>query len=100
MAVGLSDEAAGNAGQAREVALAVPAVQVRIAGNGTVKRDRLIRIHAVVGVAEPLVIEMTHMGCRGSRFMPAAVGHRRPGELEWQENQQHDGDPTTHDARV
>ena len=46
------------------------------------------------------VIVVPDMVRRRTRFMGTAIRHRRPGHLGGQQNQQQDGEPTTHGVRV
>jgi hypothetical protein len=86
----LGDEATGHLEHACAITVAVPAVQIRNAGGCTVRFSLLIQIHAMGRVAVTLVIVVTHMRCFGPSLMHAIASHRRPGELEGQENQQQD----------
>jgi hypothetical protein len=46
------------------------------------------------------MVVMADMVCCGARLVHAVVGHRRPGELERQQDQQQDREPTAHGGGV
>ncbi len=52
----------------------------------------------VVGIGLMLVLVVTEVLRCGVRFVLAIAGHRRPGELERQKNEQENGKPATHAA--
>ena len=55
-----------------------------------------IRRAILIGSGLMLVVMMTEVLCCRSGLVLAIAGHRRPGELERQENEKENREPTTH----
>ena len=55
-----------------------------------------IRRALLIGSGLMLVVMMTEVLCSRPGLVLAITGHRRPGELERQENEKEDGEPAVH----
>ena len=55
-----------------------------------------IRCALLIGSGLMLVVVMAEVLRSGPGLVLAIAGHRRPGELEWQKNEDENGKPTTH----
>ena len=55
-----------------------------------------IRRALLIGSGLMLVVMMTKVLCSRPGLVLAITGHRRPGELERQENEKEDGEPAVH----
>lgn len=49
-----------------------------------------------LGMVSMLVLMVTEMLRLRARLMPAVRRHRSPAELEWEQDEQEDGEPTAH----